>query len=119
MENRRQVVEYKLKKNNNFKCTEPDSWPIIYHQAWFDRKFGENIIKNKIYQHQLWMKRKKDLKSQTEDEDWIVNLKLSKEDIWLSDTEEADHFIEHYLSDIRLSSEKQQRCEAWVKEHFS
>ena len=114
---------YRLNKNAPFDPEIPDTWPIQGHCAWFNKQFGEGIKRNKMYQYELWKERKAKLKNENQDGDnaddsWIKNLKLPKEDVWLNEKEEADHFIERYIQDIRATSEQQQRCEQWVKNIF-
>ena len=51
--------------------------------------------------------------------EFLTNCKISKEDgMWLTDEEEADHFILRYISEIRLEVEKEERTKKWVEEHF-
>ena len=66
-------------------------------------------------------KQEKRKRTENEEEDvekFIKNLKISKEDGWMTPEEETDIFIQNYIQEIRLECEKMQRCEKWVNDHF-
>ena len=92
---------------------------ILYRQMIFKNKYHRKIKMAKEEPERKWDKLTKKRKIDAETcEEFIKNLKLSKEGNWLNEKEEVDIAIEEYISEIRMEHEKETRTKKWVKDHF-
>ena len=85
----------------------------------FDAKYEKQIITSIFMQYikfnELQKKKRRNMNETCEQ--FVNGLNISKEN-WLNEDEESAVFVSHYVEQIRLEVEKQERCQQWVKDYF-